>query len=522
MIKIRRALFSVTDKTGIGDFARGLADHRVALISTGGTATALRSAGLGVTDVSVVTGFPEMMDGRVKTLHPMVHGGLLARRDLESHRDAMSQHGIVGIDLLCVNLYAFEATVAKAGCTREDAVENIDIGGPAMVRSAAKNHKFVAVVTSPAQYDKVLRLLAEHEGHLPEEFLEELAKAAFLMTARYDAAIAMYLAGCDASGFPFVELPMFRHVRSLRYGENPHQDAALYAEPGASGPSIATAEFLGEGGKVLSHNNVLDLDEALRVVREFGDPFCTVIKHTNPCGAALAASAGEAWLRAQAGDPTSAFGSVVGFNVLVGADTASAIAKPHNFVECILAPDFTPEAVEILTTATKWGKNLRLVRIPNLLEGLRWQRSFRRIFGGMLIQDYDQDDLGSQLRTVTTRAPSDHELSDLGFAWRIAKHVTSNAIVLVNDHQVVGVGAGQMSRVDAAKIAVDKAGERANGAVVASDAFFPFPDGLQVCLDAGVTAAIQPGGSLRDSEVIALANARNAAMVFTGIRHFRH
>ena len=519
--RMRRALLSVHDKSGLVDFARGLAEMEIELISTGGTASTLRAAGLRVVDVSDVTGFPEMMDGRVKTLHPNVHGGLLALRESPEHAAAMERHGISPIDMVCVNLYPFEQTVAK-GASHEETIEQIDIGGPAMVRSASKNHRYVAVVTSPRQYADVLDRLRAGGGALAEDFLLDLARAAFRMTARYDAAIANYLAGQQTSLFPSFYAPFFEKARDLRYGENPFQQAAMYVERGGAGPSVATGELL--WGKELSYNNLLDLDAALRIVREFREASCVVIKHTNPCGAAVAATTAEAYRRAHAGDPLSAFGCVLGFNHVVDAETAALIASPENFVEAILAPGFEPAAITTLTQKPKWGKSLRLLKVSDVLAptGPR-DRNLRRILGGLLLQEYDTRDVpdgGS--KCVSDRQPTESEIRDLGFAWLIAKHVTSNAIVLAKDGAVVGVGAGQMSRVDAADIAVRKAGERAAGAVVASDAFFPFADGLESVLRAGVTAAIEPGGSVRDHEVIAAANRAGAALLFTGMRHFRH
>ncbi len=519
----RRALLSVSDKTGLVPFARSLAAMGWEILSTGGTASALRKEGLAVTDVSEVTGFPEMMDGRVKTLHPKVHGGLLALRDEASHVAAMEKHGIRAIDLLCVNLYPFEATVAR-GASDEDTIEQIDIGGPAMVRSASKNHRHVIIVTSPSQYDGVIAGLQSGGGRLPEAAMRALAVEAFRTTARYDAAIASWLGSRsgDTSAFPALWSPLFERVRDLRYGENPMQKGALYAERGAQGPSIATGEVL--SGKELSYNNILDLDAALRIVREFAEPCCVVMKHANPCGAALGATPVDAARRAFEGDPVSAFGSIVGFNRTVDLATAEFMAVPDKFVECVVAPDYEPAAVEALTKRTKWGKNVRLVRVGDVARPIGAKDvNVRRVLGGLLVQDYDQGVVAEGgLKTVTKRAPTAAEQRDLDFAWLIGKHVMSNAIVLVKERMVVGVGAGQMSRVDSADIAVKKAGERAKGAVAASDAFFPFADGLESLLRAGVTAAAQPGGSMRDAEVIAAADAAGAAMVFTGMRHFRH
>ena len=520
-MKVRRALLSVSDKTGLVDFARGLAEMEVELLSTGGTASALRSAGLKVRDVSEVTGFPEMLDGRVKTLHPRIHGALLGLRDNDAHRAAMEEHGIQPIDLVCVNLYPFEQTVAR-DVAREEAIEQIDIGGPSMIRSASKNHRSVIVVTTPRQYGDVLEGLRQGNGWLPEDKLLDLARAAFRTTARYDAAIANYLAGEQSNLFPSFYAPFFEKVRDLRYGENPFQQAAVYVERGAGGPSVASGEIL--WGKELSYNNLLDLDTALRIVREFTDPCCVVIKHTNPCGAAVAPTVAEAWTRALSGDPVSAFGSVLGFNRVLDAETAALIATPDHFVECIVAPGFDPGAIATLTQKPKWGKSLRLVKVGDVHAPLGPRdRNMRRILGGLLLQEFDQRAVpegGSKV--VSERQPTEAERRDLDFAWLIAKHVTSNAIVLAKDGMVVGVGAGQMSRVDSSEIAVRKAGDRAKGAVLASDAFFPFADGLEVALRAGVTAAVEPGGSRNDHEVIEAANKAGASLLFTGMRHFRH
>jgi phosphoribosylaminoimidazolecarboxamide formyltransferase/IMP cyclohydrolase len=521
-MKVRRALLSVFDKTGIVEFARGLAELEVEILSTGGTASLLRSSGVAVRDVSEVTGFPEMMDGRVKTLHPRIHGGLLALRDSDAHKASLEEHGIPTIDLLCVNLYPFEQVVGRPDSTFADAIENIDIGGPAMVRSASKNFKSVAVVTSPKRYGEILDKLRTGGGSIDLETLHDLARTAFRLTARYDASIANYLAGEAADLFPSFSAPFFEKSRDLRYGENPFQKAALYVERGSGGPSVGEGELL--WGKELSFNNILDLDGALRIVREFEDPCAVVIKHTNPCGAAVAKTPADAFRAAYAGDPVSAFGCVLGFNRVIDADTAAAIATPDHFVECILAPGFDATAISTLTSKVKWGKSLRLLKVANLTAPLGARdRDFRRILGGGLMQEYDEriyPEGGTHV--VSERHPSDAEMADLHFAWILAKHVTSNAIVLAKDRALVGVGAGQMSRVDATEIAVRKAGERAKGAALASDAFFPFADGLEAALAAGVASAIEPGGSRNDHEVIAAANARGAALVFTGMRHFRH
>jgi phosphoribosylaminoimidazolecarboxamide formyltransferase/IMP cyclohydrolase len=521
-MKVRRALLSVSDKAGVVDFARGLTELDVEIVSTGGTASLLRSAGLVVVDVSAVTGFPEMMEGRVKTLHPKIHGGLLARRDNDDDLRSMEEHEIAPIDLLCVNLYPFENTVARPDCTLATAIEQIDIGGPAMIRAASKNFRHVGVVTSPRQYGQVLDALRSGGGSLGDALLHQLAREAFRLTAHYDAAIANYLAVDEQDRFPSFVAPFFEKVKDLRYGENPFQRAAVYSERGSTGPSVTAAEQL--WGKDLSFNNLLDLDAALRLIREFEEAACVVMKHANPCGAAVADTVALAFINGMAGDPLSAFGCVLGFNRVVDEETARAIATPDQFVECIIAPGFDPGAITALTSGPKWGKSLRLLKLESLNAPLGPRDvDIRRVLGGVMVQDYDTrgvPDGGS--RCVSQREPTEAERRDLEFAWLCAKHVNSNAIVLAKDRALVGVGAGQMSRVDASHIAVRKASERAQGAVLASDAFFPFADGLEVALRAGVTAAIQPGGSRNDHEVIAAANEADAALLFTGMRHFRH
>ena len=521
-MKVKRALVSVFDKTGVVEFVRGLVELDVEIVSTGGTASLLRSSGVPVRDVSELTGFPEMLDGRVKTLHPKVHGGLLGLRDNEAHRATMAQHTIEPIDLLCVNLYPFEQVTSKPDCTFDEAIENIDIGGPAMIRSASKNHRSVAVVTSPWRYGEILDKLRAGGGSLDESTLLDLARSGFRLTARYDATIANYLFEQQAEIFPSFVSPLLEKERDLRYGENPFQKAALYTERGSSGPSVATGELL--WGKELSFNNLIDLDAALRIVREFTEPCAVVIKHTNPCGAALGRTLVDAFRGAYAGDPVSAFGCVMGFNRVVDAETAAAIAVPEHFVECILAPGFDATAISTLTSKVKWGKSLRLLKVGNIAAPLGPRdRDFRRILGGALLQEFDERVFTEEgPKTVSEREPTDREREDLTFAWILAKHVTSNAIVIAKDRALIGVGAGQMSRVDSAEIAVKKAGDRIKGASVASDAFFPFADGLQVALSAGATCAIEPGGSRNDHEVIAAANAAGAALLFTGMRHFRH
>lgn len=522
----RRALLSVFDKTGVVEFARGLQRRGFALLSSGGTCNALRAAGLQVTEVSEYTGSPEMMGGRVKTLHPRIHGGILARRDDRDDRAAMVEHGIEPIDLVAVNLYPFRATAGKEGASRDEIVENIDIGGPSMLRSAAKNHAHVCVVVDPLDYAPVLAALDEHSGEAPGDLRRRLAQKAFAHTAAYDIAIAAWF---DRARAALPEEPPFgdnfalagERVCALRYGENPHQAAAFYRIDGALGPSLATARVC--GGKSLSYNNLLDVDAALGVVTDLARPACVIVKHNNPCGAAVAEGLPAAFSSALAGDPTSAFGGIVAFNRRFDRATAAQLVQSGTFFECVAAPHVDDDALEVLATA-KWGANARVLE----LGGMPCQPApfvVRQVSGGLLVQ---QPDVSPALttRVVGKRRPSDAEMSALEFAWRVCKHVKSNAIVLVQATEgvlsVVGVGAGQMSRVDAVRLAVEKAGPRAAGAVLASDAFFPFADGVEVCVAAGVTALIQPGGSKRDEETIAAADRASAAMVFTAVRHFRH
>jgi phosphoribosylaminoimidazolecarboxamide formyltransferase/IMP cyclohydrolase len=521
---IRRALLSVSDKAGLLELARGLAELRVELISTGGTRKALADAGLAVRDVSDVTGFPEMLDGRVKTLHPRVHGGILAVRDNPQHAATLREHDIQPIDLVVCNLYPFEATVARPGVSHEDVVENIDIGGPSMVRSAAKNYQDVAVVTDPAQYGPVLEEMRANGGALTPATRERLAAAAFARTAAYDGAIAAYFAGRAAAEElpPALEL-RFRRKQALRYGENPHQKAAFYVEPVVPPGTVAAAEVL--HGKELSFNNLLDLDSALNLVREYGQPAAVVIKHNNPCGAAVAATLEEAFRKAFEGDPLSAYGGVLGFNRVVDEATATQISEPNRFVECIVAPDFSPAALQIITTRPTWKKSVRLLRTGPLeaRAGRPAGFDFRRVDGGLLVQGRDAggDDFAAA-RVVTKRSPAEQEWADLRFAWLVCKHVKSNAIVLAKGGMAVGVGAGQMSRIDSVHMAVRKAGARSGGAVLASDAFFPFRDNVDEAARAGVRAVVQPGGSMRDADSIAACDEHGLAMVCTGVRHFRH
>jgi phosphoribosylaminoimidazolecarboxamide formyltransferase/IMP cyclohydrolase len=511
---IRRALLSVTDKTGLVDFARALASHGVGLVSTGGTARALRDAGLPVQDISELTGFPEMLDGRVKTLHPKVHGGILHIRNNPTHEAAVAEHGIAPIDMVVVNLYAFEKTAAKPGVAFHEIIENIDIGGPSMVRSAAKNFEDVAIVTAVSDYPALTQELAENQGSLTRETRWRLARHAFALTASYDSAIAGTLATLaapagDESAFPDPLHISYPLVSPLRYGENPHQAAALYSD--GSGTGVAGAEQL--QGKELSYNNLVDLDACWDLAQEFTEPAVAIIKHTNPCGAAIGNSLLEAYTKALSTDPVSAFGGVIGVNREIDEAAAEEIAKL--FVEAIAAPGFSQGA--LARFASK--KNLRLVVVKPAAR----TRIFKQVSGGMLLQDADTGSVtANDVRTVTRRAPTPEELTNMLFAWKVAKHVKSNAIVYARGGQTIGVGAGQMSRVDAARFGAMKAILPLAGTVAASDAFFPFPDGLETIAGAGATAVIQPGGSVRDDAVIEAADRLGIAMVFTGMRHFRH
>jgi len=551
---VKRALLSVSDKTGLVEFARGLVELGVEIISTGGTASTLKQAGVPVTYVSDVTGFPEILDGRVKTLHPKVHGGILALRTPE-HLAQLAEHAITPIDLVAVNLYPFRETIARPGVTFEEAIENIDIGGPAMVRSAAKNHRYVLVVVNPARYGEVLEVL--RGGRIPDAFRLELAREAFAHTAAYDTAITAYLqrVGAGESGeFPRVWQLAVELARPLRYGENPHQRAAFYRDPAVSGPCVANAEQL--SGKELSFNNILDLNAAFELVREFIDPAAVIIKHNNPCGAACADELVQAYTLAYEGDPVSAFGGIVALNRTVDEATAREMSKI--FLEAIIAPDFTPEALAVLTAKA----GLRLLKTGPLLSRseeqlageLRAYRSgtplldvltaarlrdlaqkgapgpsagdrydIRKVNGGLLIQEADLVVTDPEkVRVVTEKKPTEEQLAALAFAMTVVKHVKSNAIVVVRGRQLIGVGAGQMNRVGAARIALEQAGEKARGAVLASDAFFPFRDTVDEAARAGIAAIIQPGGSIKDEDSIAACNEHGIAMIFTGMRHFKH
>jgi phosphoribosylaminoimidazolecarboxamide formyltransferase/IMP cyclohydrolase len=516
MPKIQRAILSVTDKSGLVDFARKLSTLGVELVSTGGTAKLLRDSGITVKDISELTGFPEMLDGRVKTLHPKVHGGILHRREDSSHRAAVAEHGIPAIDMVVVNLYAFEKTAAKPDVHFEELIENIDIGGPSMIRSAAKNFQDVAVVTSPTDYAAIADEMARSGGELSRETKWRLAQKAFATTAAYDFAIASTLerVGGDfrldaAEGFPQNLRLSFQKVMDLRYGENPHQKAAMYAD----GSGIGVAHARQVQGKELSYNNIVDLQAAWDLAQEFDEPVCAIIKHTNPCGTATGKTLAEAYVRALECDPVSAFGGVIGVNRTVDATAGNEMVKL--FLEVIAAPAFDEDAKAVFAAK----KNLRLVEVPAGQQN--WV--LKNISGGTLVQDADLHKLSeSDLKVVTKRSPTLIEKRALLFAWKIAKHVKSNAILYARDGQTVGVGAGQMSRVDSCKLGAMKAQLPLKGTVAASDAFFPFPDGVEEIARAGATAIIQPGGSVRDEEVIEAADRLGLAMIFTGVRHFRH
>ncbi len=521
---IKRALLSVFDKSGIVDFARALHHQQVELLSTGGTYKALQEAGIPVIEVAEYTKFPEMMDGRVKTLHPKIHGGLLCVRDDAHHTSAATANGIGMIDLVVVNLYPFEATADKPGSTTADKIEKIDIGGPSMLRSAAKNHAFVTVIVDPTDYARCLSEMAANAGDTTLGFRQRCARTVFRTTARYDALIADELT--RIAGFPADEalpnetaLPL-KKVMGLRYGENPHQQAALYdiRTPGATGVSRLRQLH----GKELSYNNLMDADAAWCLVNEFSGPACAIIKHTNPCGCAVGVDLATAFARAYDGDPQAAFGGIIALNRPVDAATAETMV-PRQFVEVVIAPEFTPEALAILTTKPKWKANVRLLAVGGW-QGIPAGAVYaKNVLGGLLLQDYDT--LGweaGKLQVATKRAPTAAELANLEFAWLVCKHLKSNAICVVKDGELVGAGAGQMSRVNSTWIATSLAKERAIGAVAASDAFFPFPDGLETLITAGVTAVVQPGGSKGDPAVIAAADAAGIAIVLTGVRHFRH
>ncbi len=528
--KITRALISVSDKSGLIEFAKKLSEHQIEIISTGGTAKFLRENRLNVRDVSEITEFPEMLDGRVKTLHPKVHGGILAIRDNEEHRAKMREHGIEPIDLVVVNLYPFKQAISRPQTTMSEAIENIDIGGPAMIRSAAKNHQDVAVVVDPSDYTWIGATLDNNDGALPLNVRYRLAVTAFRHTAGYDSEVARFLASQADKKSPGNELPGeieldLKKVTNLRYGENPHQRAALYRIACEDEPGVATAEQL--QGKELSYNNLIDSDAAMELVRELHRMYmqqtsavtdiCAIIKHTNPCGVGVASNPLEAFIRARATDPVSAFGGIIAFSAEVDGAAAKEIAEM--FSEVIIAPNFTAEAKEILSRK----KNLRVLQLADSPSSRKQSIEMRKISGGILVQDRDAELLNKEkFDVVSNRPPSPEELNALRFAWAICKHVKSNAIVYATENQLIGVGAGQMSRVDSVKIGAMKALLPLAGSVLASDAFFPFRDGVDEAARHGVTAIIEPGGSVRDKEVIEAANEHNLAMVFTGIRHFKH
>ncbi len=521
-MKIRQALLSLSDKRGAVEFAQGLAAQGVKLLSTGGTAKLLRDAGLAVTEIGDYTGFPEMLDGRVKTLHPKVHGGILARRDLPEHLATIEQHGIPTIDLVCVNLYPFRETVAKPNVTLDEAIENIDIGGPAMVRSSAKNYAGVAVITDPEDYPALLAEMLANNGALTLATRFGLAKKAFTHTARYDAAIANWLTSLDDANqpqiFPSKLQLAFDRVETLRYGENPHQHAAFYRDPTPTPGTIAAYKQL--QGKELSYNNIADADAAWECVKTFTTPACVIVKHANPCGVAIDVKLLGAYEKAFKTDSASAFGGIIAFNDTVDSDVVAAMNTRQHFVEVLIAPGFTPEARQLLATK----QNLRVLELP--LAKVYHDFEMKRVGGGLLLQTPDRFNVSeADLKVVTRAEPTAAQIEDLLFAWRVAKFVKSNAIVFCGKGMTLGVGAGQMSRVDSTKIAVSKAqhaGLALAGSCVASDAFFPFRDGIDVLAAAGARSVIQPGGSLRDEEVIAAADEHGIAMVFTGARHFRH
>jgi len=518
MAGLKRALVSVSDKSGLVDMAKGLAALGAEILSTGGTAKALREAGIAVTDVAAYTGSPEILDGRVKTLHPKIHGGLLGRRSVPAHVEQMKQHGIGPIDVVVVNLYPFEATITKPNCTFEEAVENIDIGGPSMLRSAAKNHDDVVVVVDPADYSRVLEALKT--GNVPAALRRELATKVFKHTARYDSLIAGYLekevGDAATAPFPPILSLQFERVEMLRYGENPHQQGAFYREIGTMEPSVSRAAVL--HGKAMSYNNFLDANSALELAKEFQECAVVIIKHNNPCGVAVGGTPVEAYVRARETDPVSAFGGVIAFNRAVDLPAAKEIAS--TFVEVVIAPGYSDDAL----TELKRKKDLRLLNIGPLTSGSSSGMDLKKLVGGLIIQDRDLGQLKDikGLAVPTARKPTEEEYAACAFAWKVCKHVKSNAIVYARAGQTVGIGAGQMSRVDSVKLAGMKAVLPVKGCVMASDAFFPFRDGIDAAAQAGITAVIQPGGSIRDQEVVKAADEHQMAMILTGMRHFRH
>ncbi|MEC9096942.1 MAG: bifunctional phosphoribosylaminoimidazolecarboxamide formyltransferase/IMP cyclohydrolase [Planctomycetota bacterium] len=517
---IKRALISVSDKLGLVDFARGLEAAGVEIYSTGGTRRHLEENGIQVLDVAEYTGFPEMMDGRVKTLHPRIFAGILCRHDREDDMASLEQHDILSFELVVVNLYPFQSTIAEPGVTKAQAIEQIDIGGPSLVRAAAKNAKFTSIVTNSEQYSSVLEEVTR-SGCTSQEMRDELSFAAFAMTAEYDRAISQYFAESETDSiFTKNKTISLQLKNELRYGENPHQQAGVYSIIGSSGANIVNARQL--NGKELSYNNLLDLDAALHIVRPFAKSACSVIKHNNPCGAATGETLLEATRKAMAGDPLSAFGSILGMNRVVDEETAELLSEPGLFVEAIVAPDFSASAIDILTTKPKWRNNVRLMQVGNL-DDQEGELVLRHINGGMLVQEADvlADDHPSW-EVVTEEQPDETLLDELKFAWQIVRHIKSNAIAVCGEQSLVGAGAGQMSRVDAVEIAIRKAGERTQGAVLSSDAFFPFPDSIHAAAEAGIAAIIQPGGSRGDESVIEACNEHSIPMIFTSRRHFKH
>ncbi len=535
-VKIKTALISVSDKSGIIDFARKLSAMGIKIISTGGTAKSISEAGIEVTAIDTVTGFPEMMNGRVKTLHPMIHGGLLGLRDNDEHLAAMKKHNINPIDLVCVNLYPFEQTVAKPGCTLEDAIENIDIGGPSMVRSASKNYKFVTIVTNPCQYKKVLEQLEQNNGSTTLELRGELARTAFSLTASYDAAISKYLNHKTGLTFPEKQTIALNKVNELRYGENPHQSGAFYRLPDSKEVCIGNAKMIEGATTDISFNNLMDANAAFELVKEFNEPAAVVVKHLNPCGCAVDKDITKAYEKAYLSDVVSAFGGIIALNRNVDAELATAIMESFArfgkakgaagfFAEVIIAPHYTPEAINIIRTLKSWGERVRLLETGEITKETTNTTEFdvRCIAGGMLLQQRDLVGWEPENITFPTKAkPTPQQLEDLRIAWLIAKHVKSNTITLVKDKNLVGVGAGQMNRIESGMLAFKMAGESAKGAAMGSDAFFPFPDNVENAAKFGVVCIVQPGGSKKDDEVIAAADKAGIAMIFTGKRHFKH
>ena len=518
--KIKRALISVSDKTGIAMLAGRLHELGIEIISTGGTLEKIKESGVPAVSVRAFTGSPEVMDGRVKTLHPKIHAGILYRRDNKKDTEQLAQLEGKSIDLVVVNLYPFQQTLARKDAKHAEIIENIDIGGPSMLRSSAKNYKYVTVVVDPGDYEALIEEIVKHDGGTSPEFRQHCSAKTFALTAAYDAAIASYfgkIEKAESKQFAPTLTQVWKFRSSLRYGENPHQSAALYAQPGYSGASLIEAEVL--AGKELSYNNYNDLNTCLEMLLDYSEPFSCVLKHANPCGAAVGKTIAEAYKAAHDSDPLSAYGSIIGLNKPVDMAAAELLHETF-FVECIVAPDFDPEALKLL----KKKKARRLLRLPAITDGsLRQDLAYRHILGGLLVQDADHHEISAaDLKVVTKRKPTEQEMKDLLFAWKVVKHTKSNAIVLAKNGATVGIGMGQTSRVDAGELAVKRAGDRANGAVMASDAFYPMPDGVEVGTNVGVTAIIQPGGSKGDDDAIAAADKAGATMVFTGIRHFKH